>query len=133
MIVLPNEVQRVVDLYAKELRAQWGLEKTFAEKIALFFLYLVQYGLSPIITSGFRSPEKQEQLRARYAAGDRSVVVPPALNSKHSKRDFFGNPASEAIDISTSNAQLSAFIAESLGIGAGYRFNPPDKVHFYYK
>lgn len=131
--VLPREIKDVVDKYQKILREQWGLERNFAQAIAIFLLYLAQYGLSPVITSGYRSPAKQASLQQRYAAGDTSVVVKPATNSKHSKKDFLGNPASEAIDISTNNPRFSAAIAEALGIGTGIRFNPSDPVHYYYR
>jgi len=106
------------------LKSSWGVTGKFAPKCALMLLYFMQYGLSPVITSGRRSPEKQAELSARYAAGDRSVVVKPATNSKHL--------TGEAIDISTNNPELAAQIASSLGIGAGLFFkNAPDPVHFY--
>lgn len=125
------DVKRWISEMAKYLRAQWGLDDAFSEKVALFYLYLAQYGLSPVITSGFRSAEKQKELAARYQAGDRSVVVKPAENSKHSTTGFLGQPAAEAIDISTNNRELAARIARALNIGAGFYFNTPDGVHFY--
>lgn len=113
------------------LKESWGLDDTFAAKVALFYLYCAQYGLSPKLTSGYRSPEKQQQLTARYNAGDKSVVVKPATNSKHSTTDWLGKPAARAIDISTNNKTVAAQIAKSIGIGAGYFYKTPDPVHFY--
>lgn len=119
-----------LDNAAKFLIQNWGIDKEFASKVALLFAYFSQYGLSPVITSGFRDPEYQEELRRRYNAGDPSVVVPPAKNSKHSVTKW-GKPSALAIDISTNNHGLAANIAEAIGIKAGLRFNTPDPVHFY--
>lgn len=115
---------------AKKLNKDFGLDKSFAQKVATFYAYLVQYGLQPKITSGFRSPEYQQQLRARYLAGDPSVIVPPATNSKHSLTKG-GKPAAQAIDISTNNQSLAARIAVAVGLKAGLYFSKPDGVHFY--
>ena len=112
------------------LNRDFGLDKSFAEKVALFFLYLKQYGLNPQITSGYRSPEYQRDLIARYNSGDSSIVVKPAENSKHTNTKL-GKPASLAVDISTSNPALAAQIAKALNIEAGFYFQTPDRVHFY--
>lgn len=112
------------------LNRDFGLDKSFAEKVALFFLYLKQYGLNPQITSGYRDENYQASLLARYNSGDDSIVVKPAENSKHSVKKL-GKPASLAVDISTSNPALAAQIATALKIGAGYYFKTPDRVHFY--
>lgn len=119
-----------VDQAAKFLHTEWGLDKSFSELAATFYAYLVYYGLSPRITSGFRSPEKQAALLQDYEAGDPSVVVKPATNSKHSVTKW-GKPAALAIDIVTSNAAMAARIATAVGIKAGYHFRTPDPVHFY--
>lgn len=115
---------------AKVLRKTYGLDKTFASKASTMLAYFYQYGLNPKITSGFRSPEYQKELQKRYAAGDRSVVVAPATNSKHSITKF-GQPAAQAIDISTNNQQLAARIAVAVGVKPGLSFSTPDGVHFY--
>lgn len=115
---------------AKALQNQWGLDKSFSLLVALFYAYLVYYSLSPKITSGFRSPDKQAELLQRYEAGDPSIVYKPAANSKHMVTKW-GKPASLAVDISTSNPALAAQIANAVGIRAGYHFNNPDPVHFY--
>lgn len=112
------------------LVSTWGLDKSFAEMVAPFIYYLYYYRLSPVITSGYRDPAKQQELLERYNAGDTSVVAKPAVNSKHCVTKW-GRPAAQAIDISTSNKSFAAEIARQLKIGAGYYFSSPDPVHFY--
>jgi hypothetical protein len=107
----------------------WGLDKSFSTIAALFLLYLYLYGLNPVITSGWRSPEKQRALFNRWKAGDPSILYKPATKSKHLHVDFDNNPASLAIDITTNDYSFAAQIAEYLGIRAGLRFGDP--VHFY--
>ena len=133
IMTYPKDVQKVIDENSAALKTYYGLDSRFSRDIAIFFLYLSVYGLSPVITSAFRSPEKQKELLQRWNAGDPSIVVKPAVSSLHSRTDWKGNPAAAAIDIQTNNPELAARIAEALGIGAGYRFTPPDKVHFYMK
>lgn len=106
-----------------------GLTMLFHLKAALLYAYFLQYGLNPVITSGFRSPDYQEKLRQRWAAGDKSIIVEPAKTSKHSITKW-GAPASQAIDISTSNHELAARIAKAIGLRAGYYFKKSDPVHF---
>lgn len=132
-MLFTGETKKWIDEMASYLRKQMGLDAQFGRSVAIFYLYLYQYGLSPIITSGYRSPDKQTELQKRYLSGDQSVVVKPAINSLHSKTDLLGNPASMAVDISTSNPELSARIATALGIGAGYYYKTPDRVHYYDK
>jgi len=114
---------------AVNLATQWGLDQSFASKAALLLAYLYHYKLRPTITSGWRSPEKQTELMARYNAGDPSIVAKPALKSRH-LNSVLSRPASLAIDISTSDPLMAARIAVALGIRAGYFFSPPDPVHF---
>ena len=125
------EIGKWLSAMAKYLCTQWGLDEAFADKVALFYLYCAQYGLSPNITSGYRSADYQKQLAARYAAGDTGIVVKPAENSKHTTTGFLGQPAATAVDISTSNRPLAAQIARALGIGAGFYFKTSDPIHFY--
>ena len=132
-MLLTGEIKKWVTSMAAYLRKQMGLDAQFAEDVALFYLYLSQYGLSPNITSGYRSGEKQAELQARYSAGDSSVVVQPAKNSLHSRVTITSAPAARAIDISTNNPDLAARIATALGIGAGLYYKVPDRVHFYDK
>jgi hypothetical protein len=132
MAVLSGDTGKIVNAIAADLSRVWGLDPQFSIDVAIFLLYLWQYGVTFTITSGFRSPEKQKELLRRYNAGDPSVVVKPATTSKHSvTTGLFGTPAALAIDISTSNPTFAAQIAEAVGIGTGIRFTPPDPVHFY--
>jgi len=123
-------LERWLDDAEKVLNKDFGLEIGFARKVALFFLYLFQYGLNPQITSGWRSPEHQKELLRRYENGDPSIVARPATNSKHCIT-IFNKPAAQAVDISTNNPALAAQIAQALKIGAGYYFKKSDPVHFY--
>lgn len=111
------------------LRVEWGLDKSFSTNAALLFLYLWHYGLNPVITSGWRSPQRQAELMKRYQAGDPSIRFKPAKYSKHMNTSWLGGPASLAIDISTSNPRMAAQIAKALNVRPGYDFNDP--VHFY--
>lgn len=108
----------------------WGLEKSFASRVAMMLAYFQQYGLNPHITSGFRGPEKHMELLRRWEAGDKTVRVKPAENSLHDNESW-GKPASLAIDIATNNEPLAAQIAEAVGVKSGIRFQVPDAIHFY--
>jgi len=126
---MSTDTEKWIKDAAVVLRDSWGLDKSFSSSAALLFLYLAMYGLSPTITSGFRSPAKQQELKRRYDAGDPSIKFKPANNSKHCSTDWLGNPASLAIDISTSNPATAAEIARAIGVKPGYDFGDP--VHFY--
>jgi hypothetical protein len=128
MTGLDNATKKWIKEATKYFTSSWGLDESFAEKIALFYLYLSSYGLNPRITSGFRSPEKQEELKRRFAAGDPSIRYKPAEKSQHMAQGLFGKPAALAVDIATSNEAQAAQIAKALGLKAGYFFNDP--VHF---
>jgi len=111
----------------------WGLQPAFAIRVAILYLALYMLGLSPRITSGFRDPEKQANMRARWDAGDRSGLrVRPAdpNNSKHCRTSMTGAPASEAIDMPCSDDKRAAEIGRALGLAAGFFFNTPDPGHF---
>jgi len=109
----------------------WGLSSAFADLVSLFLAYCFNYQLKPVVTSGFRDSEKQKTLLKRWQAGDKGVVVKPAVDSLHSKTSWLGRPAALAVDVSTSNPALAAQIAKAVGIGAGYYFKTPDRVHFF--
>jgi hypothetical protein len=127
-----DEINKWIKLATKELTHDYGLLASFAGDIALLYLYFNYYNINPVITSGYRSKEKQQALLDRYNAGDPTIRYKPALDSRHSAVEgFFKKPASKAVDISTSDPALAAEIAEALKIGAGYRFGDP--VHFYVK
>jgi hypothetical protein len=130
---MTSETTAWLDQMAEYLRESWGLSQPFSREASLLYLYFYYYGLQPRITSGFRSAAKQAELSARYAAGDPSIVVKPAGNSKHSITRPDGTPAAEAIDISTTNPQLAAQVATALTVGAGYYFSNSDPVHYYRK
>lgn len=129
MTVLNRDYENWIKASLGYFRGVWGLSDAFALKAARLFLMLYLYGLSPKITSGFRSPEKQEELKRRYEMGDKSIRYKPAGNSKHSSTGFIGQPAANAIDISTNNAAKAAQVAKMIGVKPGYDFGDP--VHFY--
>lgn len=105
-------------------RGSWGLEATWAGQVALLYLYFASYGLAPRITSGYRDPAHQAELRRRWDAGDRAGLRHrPALNSDHTRR--------RAVDIVTNNPRRAAEIAKALGIGTGMDYG--DDVHFFRK
>lgn len=126
---MSQSIETWLESASKTLQEQWGLDRSFSTSAALLFLYLYQYGLSPVITSGWRSPEKQKELQLRYESGDPSIKFKPAAYSKHMNTTWLGNPASLAVDISTSNPNLAAEIARAIGVRPGNDFGDP--VHFY--
>lgn len=116
---------------AAYLISQFGLDKTFAGRVAIMLAYATAEGLAPRITSGFRDPSHQEALQKQWDAGNRAGLrVRPATDSKHSHKAFFG-PAALAIDIPTSNDRRMAQIAAAIGLGAGASFHTPDPGHYY--
>ena len=125
---MDKQLKEWLKRFAVYLIEQWGLDSNFASDVALFYLYLHHYGLSPNITSGWRSPDKQNELLQRYLAGDPSVIYKPAKNSKHLNVNWLGKPASLAVDITCTNYNTAAEIARKLKIKPGLDFN--DKVHF---
>lgn len=113
------------------LVGEHGLAPSFADRIALFLAYCYQYGLDPVVQSGWRDPAHQKALRARWDAGDRrGLRARPALNSDHTRTNWLGEPAAEAIDITTANDGLAARIAQAVGIRAGQYFREPDPGHY---
>ena len=139
----PNYAQWVVDLKAwaggwPDQAADyfvnvWGLNPDFARKVAVLYLAQLVLGLNPRITSGFRDPEKQAQMRARWDSGDRAGLRARPANpdtSKHCRTTLMGGPNSHGIDIVSSDEQLSAEIARALGLAAGKFFTTPDPGHY---
>lgn len=114
--------------------AQWGLNPEFAAKVAVLYLCLYAAGLNPRINSGFRDPEKQKQLIAKWDALKREGKDPlkhgfigkPASpdGSRHCRMQF-GKPSSTAIDMPCSDNNKAALIAKALGLRAGVDFNDP--------
>lgn len=118
---------------AEFLRDNHGLAGSFSDRVALFLAYCYQYGLSPSVTSGFRDPKHQEELRRRWDRGDRTGLrVRPAATSDHSSTSW-GRPAARAVDITTSNDAKAAQIARALGLGAGLDFKIKDPGHYFEK
>jgi len=111
----------------------WGLNTEFAARVAVLYLAQWVLGLNPRITSGFRDPEKQAHMRARWDAGDRAGLrARPADpdKSKHCRTTIAGGPNAMAVDIVSSNEVLSANIAQALGLTAGQFFKTPDPGHY---
>lgn len=124
------EIDSWIENTADVLRVDWGIEKVFSGMVAEMLLYFFVNGLSPVITSGFRDPQKQKEMRDRWDRGDRAgMVARPAANSKHSNKSFW-RPAALAVDIQTNDQEFAADIAQHLGITAGYYFKARDGVHF---
>lgn len=77
------------------------------------------------VTSAYRSPQRQAQLRAQWDRGDRTgLVVRPALSSSHTE--------GRAIDISTQTPAFDFqrdFLIAS-GFEWGGNWQTPDRVHF---
>ncbi len=120
---------------AKHFEDVWGIAPDAAKRFALLMAYLMQYGLSPRITSGYRDPGKQAAMRAAWDRGDRQGLrARPAVSSDHTVtgKAFLGpKPASRAVDIVSSDERKAAQIAKALGIGAGLDFSTPDPGHYY--
>lgn len=116
---------------AAYLVATYGLDKTFAGKMAIVLAYAIAEGLAPRITSGFRDPSHQEAMQRAWDAGQRAGLrVRPATDSKHSHKSFF-SPAALAVDIPTNNDRRMAQIAQAVGVGIGASFHTPDPGHYY--
>lgn len=114
------------------LSSQWGLDNTFAERVAVLLAYATSEGLQPRISRGWSDPKHQAELRARWDRGDRQGLrVRPAANSKHTVTGFLGSKQAQAIDIPSRNDARMAQIAKALGIGAGLDFHDSDPGHFF--
>lgn len=119
---------------AKEyFRETWGLDPIIAFQVGLLYAALHFAGLAPKITSGFRDPKKQRDMRAAWDRGERQGLrVRPADpdTSRHCRTTLGGSPASQAVDMPCSNDALAAQIGKALGLRAGYYFTPSDPGHF---
>ena len=113
------------------LESTWGLNSVFAESVALLLAYFLSYGLSPHITSGFRSQREQDDLYRRWLAGEPGIYKPSKTVGKHGTTGFLGAKSALAVDIATNNHSYAAQIARALKIGTGLDFNDP--VHFFQK
>ena len=120
-----------MEAWKKYLVESWGLNASFADRIALFINWLNYYGLHPSIKSGFRDPEHQKKLRAEYDAGKRAGFnARPAIDSLHTVTNW-SRPDARAIDIGTTNNETASRIARALRIGTGLDFKDPDPGHYF--
>lgn len=118
------------------LISHWGLEISFAGKVALLYAYFWVYGLGPTITSGYRDSSKQKSLRDAWDAGNRQGLIRrPAETSLHSRIDGRGSPSALAVDITTSDNTYGGKIAKFLNLGWGgdYQGSGYDPVHYFDK
>lgn len=123
-----NWAKGAASYFAKTL----GLDGSFALDAARLYIALWGAGLNPRISRGWSDPSHQKALQAQWDAGNRSGLrVRPAADSKHTLTSFLGKPASQAIDMPTSNDAAAAKIAANLGIGAGATFSTPDPGHYF--
>lgn len=113
---------------------EWGLNPEFAAKAAVLYLCLWAAGLNPRINSGFRDPQKQKELIAKWDALKREgkdplkhgfIGKPASPDGSRHCRTQFGKPASTAIDMPCSDNQKAALIAKALGLRAGVDFSDP--------
>ena len=84
-------------------------------------------GMDFRITSAYRSPARQEELRAAWDRGDRQgLVARPAVNSAHTR--------GEAVDLVPANEKANLELLGMYALMRGYRwggsFSKSDPVHF---
>jgi hypothetical protein len=127
-VSIESEIQNYAPKVKKYLIDTWGLHSDFADKMSFILLCWIYKGITFTITSGYRSPEHQQELIDAYNAGARNVFTPaPVGKSLHQGTTWIGAPASLALDCQTSNPALAAQISHYFGVvwgGAG------DPVHF---
>lgn len=125
---LQKALKPYVPSWKKYLVNSWGLNSAFADKAALLFLLSYIYRLNPVITSGYRSVQHQQELVNRFKAGDPQVMNPlPPGKSLHNNVNWLGNPDSLAMDMDTNTPETAGAIARSIGMHwAGMK----DYVHF---
>ena len=117
-----------IDKWEIYLVDHWGLADDFSEKAAEAIVLFSKYGLRPVITSGYRSTEKQTELYNRWLKGDKTIFTPAKPGtSPHERTNWIGQPAARCFDCQVSNYQTAARIAQNIGIAFGY---PADPVHF---
>jgi hypothetical protein len=127
-LLTQKEIDSYVDQWSNYLSEKWGVDRQFSVSAATVFIYCSLYGLRPVITSGYRSPERQAELVAAEKAGNPNVHTPlPPGKSLHNNRNWLGQPASLAIDMVTNNPKTAGIIAKHFGVvWGGLR----DEVHF---
>jgi D-alanyl-D-alanine dipeptidase len=94
-------------------------------------------GVSLVVTSGYRSPQQQAALRARWDRGDRSgLVVRPAAASRHAQgraADLAFTVRGRRLPVAQTPRDAWAWLAdllEPVGVRWGGTFSPPDWNHF---
>jgi uncharacterized protein YcbK (DUF882 family) len=94
-------------------------------------------GISFRLVSGYRSPQKQAALRARWDRGDRrGLVYRPAAVSRHTTGRAIdvgwtvNGRALRVADVPRSSWEFLGALMESQGVRWGGRFSPPDLPHF---
>lgn len=109
-----------------------GLSSELAGKIAILIYAAAVNNISFRFTSGFRSPEKQKRLLDRWNRGDRvGLKAKPAVNSRHSRVDWLGKPAAQAVDVVFGRPTTVGRWAPLVGLKWGGTFRSPDTVHFF--
>ncbi len=123
--------EEYVKSWEKYLVDKWQLASEFAPLAARLIVYCHVYGLRPIITSGYRSPEQQQVLVDEWKKGNPNVTTPlPPGKSLHQNKTWYGKPASLAMDMVVNNYEKAGIIAKYFKVAwAG----PGDKVHFAYR
>lgn len=117
---------------AKKWFENQGANSNAAYYFALLYGFASAYGLQPRVTSIFRDPDYQDQLRERWDRGDRAGLrARPAENSKHSNETWLGRADSLAMDMPTNNDSFTAQLAEQIGLKTGASFRKPDPGHYY--
>jgi hypothetical protein len=109
---------------APELMQRWGVTAEIALRylIADAILRRLRDRAAPAIISGYRSKERQDELRRRWDAGDRrGLSYRPAENSRHE--------TGRALDVEPRDEEF-AFLWRAMGGRDGATFTTPDPDHF---
>ena len=124
-----DEIAKLIIKYAEYIGPLYGIQPELAKPLA-YVVYKMWYLLCqppPSITSAYRSPERQRELRALWDSGRRAgLAARPALNSAHTK--------GLAIDVSMKEPNFDTFkklMIEETYVLWGGDFGDP--VHFYVK
>jgi len=72
----------------------YAVSKGLNTKTSWYYAIMVLIGTrlrldQPVIISGIRTEEEQEELWTRWFYGDSSIIVEPALDSQHTKGNAF--------------------------------------------
>lgn len=126
--ILRDPLGRAIATELLSILLAQGLRSEIAARyVVAALLAKCETGSAPRIVSGYRSPEAQEKLRRKWAAGERAgIVAPPAQESWHTK--------GLAIDVTTKGRGFEVFREAMLIMGSrwGGNFSTYDPVHFDY-